>query len=190
MGDGHPYAGPGRQFHAPKGQALIDTQQNLPRTATWRVPMPDSRVRCKVSVLFSPTPGTTNAALPIDVTLAAAKIWGCLAEEDFAGRIAGPVPTQNVVVDPTTGLLVTRAAPLSIPSDAGVMGWSREFVTAGDNLYFELTATLIPGTPGRWMLYTRYQPDGLYLPQDEWDQIRALCDPFIVTRILGAGGNV
>jgi len=133
-------------------------------------------------------PKTTNAALPIDITGGSHTIWMCLAEEDFGGRIAGPVPTQNVVVDPATGLLVTRAAPLTIPSDAGVMGFSREFVTAGDNLYGELVTGYVAAAPGRWMLYTRYQPDGLYLPADEWQQITSLAQPQVITRV-GAGNS-
>lgn len=187
--DGHPYSGPGRQFHAPPGKVLTDFAAAGTGTATFRVPMPDSRVRCKVSLVYDLKPRTSNAALPVDITGVSHTIWMCLAEEDWTGRVAGPVPTSNVIVNPTTGLLVSRASPLVIPSDAGVMGFSREFVTAGDNLYGELASGFVAAAPGRWMLYTRYQPDGLFLPEDEWTAIKAFCTPEVITKVQSGGGN-
>ena len=186
--DGHPYAGLGRQFHVPKPQILSDFGAAGTGTAVFRVPLPDSRVRCKVTLLYDVVPKTTNPSLPIDITGTSHTIWMCLADDDFQGRVAGPVQTQNVVVNPATGLLVTRAAPLTIPSDAGVMGFSREFVSAGDYLYGELATGFVASAPGRWMLYTRYQPEGLYLPPDEWAAITALARPDIITKV-GAGNS-
>jgi hypothetical protein len=98
------------------------------------------------------------------------------------------VPTQNIIVNPSTGVLVTRAAPLAIPSDAGVMGFSREFVSAGDNLYGELATGFVATAPGRWMLYTRYQPDGVRLSEDDWQQIVGLAQPQVIVK-LGAGNS-
>jgi hypothetical protein len=185
----HPYAGPGRQFYVPKPEVLSDITVGQ-ATAIFRVPMPDSRVRCKVSLVFDRVPTSSNTALPVDITGVNHSIWMCLAEEDFAGRVAGPVPTQNIIINPTTGQLVTRAAKLVIPSDAGVMGFSREFVTAGDNLYGELDTTGVGGAAnGRWMLYTRYQPDGMVLPEDEWQRITAMCVPQVIQVALNGSPN-
>jgi hypothetical protein len=184
----HPYTGPGRQFLAPKPQVLADFGASGTGTAKFRIPMPDSRVRCKVSLIYDVVPTSANTALPRDITGVSHTIWMCLAEESYQGRIAGPVPTQNIIINPGTGVLVTRAAPLTIPSDAGVMGFSREFVTAGDNLYGELTTGFVAAVPGRWMLYTRYQPDGIYLPPDEWQQIVGLCRPDVIVAV-GAGNS-
>jgi hypothetical protein len=188
--DGHPYSSRPRQFYAPRPDILTDlVGGGSPVKATFRVPMPDSRVRCKVTVLYSPVPQGNDFALPVDITGFNSAIWLGLEEIDWAGRVAGPVPVTNLIVNPTTGLLVTRAAPLAIPSDANVMGFSEEFVTAGDQIFGELTTTYVPGAPGRWMLYTRYQPDGLYLPPDEWQEICNLCTPRAITRVVTGGGN-
>jgi hypothetical protein len=190
--EGHPYTGTfggARQFHVPKAEVLSDFgAAGGPSTAIFRVPLPDSRVRCKVTLLYDAVPKTTNAALPYDITGTNHTIWMCLEDISFQGRQASPVPIQNVVVNPATGLLVTRAAPLVIPSDAGVMGFSREFVSAGDSLYGELVTSFVAASPGRWMLYTRYQPDGQYLPPDEWQAIVGLCRPVVIAKV-GAGNS-
>jgi hypothetical protein len=188
--EGHPYSNGyrSRQFHAPKGQVLSDFGAVGTGTAVFRVPLPDSRVRCKVTLLYDPVPKTTNLALPQDITGVTHSIWMALEDVSFAGRQDAPVPVQNVVVNPTTGLLVTRAAPLVIPSDPGVMGFSREFVSAGDSLYGELVTGYVAAVPGRWMLYCRYQPDGLYLPPDEWQEVVGLARPQVIVAV-GAGNS-
>lgn len=188
--DGHPYSNGyrSRQFHAPKGQVLSDFGAAGTGTAQFRVPLPDSRVRCKVTLLYDAVPKTTNAALPYNITAISHTVWMCLEDVSFAGRQDAPVPIQNVIRDPVTGLLVTRLAPLIIPSDPNTMGFSREFVSAGDSLYGELATGFVATAPGRWMLYTRYQPEGLFLPPDEWQEIVGLCRPQVIVAV-GAGNS-
>lgn len=186
--DGHPYSTLGRQFYAPRPDILSDLAANATNVkATFRVPMPDSRLRVKVSLIYSPVPGVT---IPFDIgTVNSHAIWMGLEEIDWAGRIAGPIPTINVIRNPTTGLLVTRAAPLVIPSDVNVMGYSQEFQSAGDQIFGELTTTFVAAAPGRWMLYTRYQPDGIVLPEEEWQEITNLCTPRVIIKQVSGGGN-
>jgi hypothetical protein len=189
----HPYEDAVRQFHAPRPDVLIDTVLGIQAKALFRVPVPDSRLRVKVAVFFSPVPSSiTSGGLPIDIRSQwPSTIWLGLEEIDFAGRIAGPVPVQNLIVNPTTGLLVTRAAPLTIPSDANVMGYSQEFQTGGDQIVGELVTTFSApqNQNGRWMLYTRYQPDGLSMPPDEWESVKKFCTPRVVSTTGATGGG-
>jgi hypothetical protein len=186
--NGHPYEHVNKQFYAPRPDVLSDLAATATGVkATFRVPVPDSRLRVKVSVIYCPVPGVT---IPFDIgTVNSHYLWLGLEELDWAGRIAGPIPTQNLIINPATATYYTRAAPLVIPSDVNVMGFSQEFQTAGDQIFGELTTTFVAAAPGRWMLYTRYQPDGLWLPPDEWEAVKGLCTPRVIVKQISGGGN-
>lgn len=184
----HPYEGQGnRQVRFPKVLTLADIASAGTGTAQFRIPMPDSRLRVAVSLVYDVVPNAN--AYPPDITGVSHTIWMGLESIVLDSRRAGPIPTSNVIINPTTGAFVTRAAPLAIPSDAGVLGFSREFVTGGDQIFGELKTGFVAANPGRWLLYTRYQPDGLYLPPDEWDEVKGMCTPQIVQAAVVGGGN-
>lgn len=140
-----------------------------PYTSTFRVPIPDSRLRVKLSVLFIPgAGGAPNAA-----SLGASTLWLYEADADLSGLSGITIPATDIVG--------TSAVPLVIPASADLGGYSREFVTAADAIEGVLTST--PGGPmiGTWMLQTRYQPDAVRFTFEEWDQIKAGCNPQLKT---------
>jgi hypothetical protein len=95
---------------------------------------PDSRVRCKVTIL----PSNPN----VDLFGSGLKVWIGGVEEDQSG----PSGSEFIVVN-SIGPAVTRAAPQAFPLDAGLQGYSREFVTSIDLLRVELTIpALAPAT--------------------------------------------
>jgi|SRR6516164_2718034 hypothetical protein len=139
--------------------ATIKAGEGVSKDTNFQVPYPDSRLRCKVSLLFRPlVAGVTSTAL----------LW--LAEYDFddSGRNGEDVPLVNLAGS-------TSAAPLSIPFDAGLSGWSREFVSAADYIGGRLTVN--DDADGDWVLQTRYQPEAVSFSQEEWDEIRSQCNP-------------
>jgi len=142
-----------------------------------RVPTPDSRCRVKISLIYVPGDGD----LPTDVT-GAATVWiaGC----DYDQRGVGGGGGRTL---PVTNVEGTKAAPTAIPKAVGLVGYSREFVTAADCLEVSVAITSITGIgSGAWMLQTRIQPDAVTLEWKEWEQIRALFNPMN----LSAQGSV
>ena len=132
---------------------------------TWTVMTPDSRLRTKVTLLFSATPPYT---LPEDLTGLGATLWLYESEQDYGGGNAGLVP--SVALDGST-LLV----PIAIPKSVGLAGYSREFVTAGDAIQGQIKIATPAGFIGKIVLQARWQPDGQRLPADEWEEIETLC---------------
>ena len=141
-----------------------------------RVPTPDSRCRVKLSVSFVPANGANVADITGPTTL---WIAGCDYDQGGTGGGGGrTIPVTNVEG--------TKAAPTPIPSAAGLLGYSREFVTAADCLEAVFTTGSLTGPKGAWMMQTRIQPDAVTLDWKEWDEIRRLFLPFNV----GGQGSV
>lgn len=135
-----------------------------------RLPVPDSRTRVKLTVMFVPTAGIANP----DLTGDGDKIWVAAYDEDATGGGGG----RTV---PVTDVEGTQAAPTSFPASAGLLGYSREFVTAADWIEAEVTLTS-PPVAGAWTLQTRIQPDAVSFSWDEWDQIRRAFQPEVTLR--------
>jgi len=144
-------------------------------TTTVLIPTPDSRCRVKVSVLFVPSQGTN----PADIT-GPSTIW--IAACDYDQKGIGGGGTRTI---PVTNVEGTEAAPTSIPAAAGLLGYSREFVTAADCLQAQFTTGSL-AFPGFWVLQTRIQPDAVTLEWGEWDEIRRLFLPLN----LGSTGSI
>lgn len=141
-----------------------------------RVPTPDSRCRVKLSILFVPTSGEA----PDDIT-GNSTLWAAACDYDQKGIAGGGGRTI-----PETNLVGTEAAPTAIPVSAGLLGYSREFVTAADVIEANFATQTISGVQGAWVLQTRIQPDAVTLDWVEWDEIRRLFLPLS----LGAQGAV
>lgn len=135
-------------------------------TTILRIPTPDSRCRVKVSIVYVPADSNN----PTDIT-GFTTVWiaGC----DFDQRGVGGGGGRSL---PVTNVEGTEAAPTAIPKAAGLLGYSREFVTAADCLEVSFTTATISGQ-GTWVLLTRLQPDAVTLDWKEWEQIRALFNP-------------
>jgi hypothetical protein len=139
--------------------ASIKSGDGVTKTTNFQVPYPDSRLRCKISLLFRPL---------VDGTTPTATLW--LAEYDFddSGRDGADVPLVDLAGS-------TSATPLSIPFNAGLNGWSREFVSAADYIGGRLVVN--DEVDGDWVLQTRYQPEAVSFSPEEWDEIRSQCNP-------------
>lgn len=138
-------------------------------TVAFRVPVPDSRLRVKISIMFIPVAGN----YPLTGIASAGTLWLSEAEDDDSGVQGGTIPCTNIEG--------TSAAPTSIPAANGLLGYSREFVSAGDNIQGVFNVT--PGGPmvGSWVLQTRYQPEGVRFTPEEWNEIVPQCNPNLTT---------
>lgn len=185
----HLYASRTRKVHYPKSVVLTDLN-GIPDAgpAIFRVPLPDPRVRALVTVVYDLLPGI-SATPPVYSPLGATTLWLGL-EQYTDGRQNSPIPVGDLITNPTTGLLVPRSSPLSIPTNAGLMGWSQEFVSIGDQVLGEVFTTYSATPKGRWMLFTRYAPEPGYNPSDdEWLEIVGLATPHAVQALKTGGGN-
>jgi hypothetical protein len=133
------------------------------KTSTFQVPFPDSRLRVKISLLFKRTPsGSTVGTSPT------ATLWLAECDIDDSGMQGDEVPLTNIEG--------TFLAPTAIPADAGLLGYSREFVSAADYIQGVLRMTG-SGVTGYWVLQTRYQPQSVSFSAEEWGLITAHCNP-------------
>lgn len=170
-----------RQIHMPSPIILCTNsgvgESPLTYSTRLRVPTPDSRCRVKLSILFVPTAGEA----PDDIT-GNSTLWIAACDYDQKGVGGGGGRTI-----PETNLVGTEAVPLAIPAAAGLLGYSREFVTSADCIEATFaTQSILGGVAGTWVLQTRIQPDAVTLDWQEWDEIRRLFLPLN----LGGQGSV
>jgi hypothetical protein len=124
-----------RQKYVPKREllAILTGGAGDGGVASCVIKTPDSRVRTKVTVVPSDT--------SVDLSAAGLKIWIGGIELDASG----PDGAEFVVTDAIPGVL--RSVGQAYPQNAGLQGYSREFVTSIDELLLELTIPpLVPGT--------------------------------------------
>lgn len=154
-----------RQIFYSDPVVLADVQV-LPE-ATWNfdpflVMTPDSRLRAKVTVLWSPYPDFVG----VDLTTAGNTIYLEEVEQDYGGPFAGLIPC--------TAIEGTSTAPTAI-TQGDLSGYSREFVTAGDAIRGFVQLGVVVPWNGQIVLQARWQPDGQRLPADEWEEITRFC---------------
>jgi hypothetical protein len=162
-------AGP-RQKYIPKRVLLaqLTGAAGAGGVAAFVVKTPDSRVRTKVTIVPS------NPS--VDLSAAGLKIWIGGVEFDASG----PDGAEFVVTNAIPG--VTRAAPQNFPQDAGLAGYSREFVTSIDALLVELT---VPTFAGLGALVRTFAADPSDVPEpDFWALANAAFTDADVGRIL------
>jgi hypothetical protein len=138
----------------------------------FRVPTPDSRLRVRLDVFFSPAAGVTP--VPSGLTNLFG-IWLYSTVLDRGGVSGRTIPVENVEG--------TEAALTTFPEADGLMGYSREFVTAAD--FIEGQANVGALSPNAiyagatWILQTRYQPNNVTFSAREWNEITAQCIPIL-----------
>lgn len=156
-------------FQAPP-VALITFSSGFsgPATRKFRVPIPDSRMRAKIGVLFVPDPG----GLP-DVAggYGTHTLW--LSEADKDRSVSG-------IAIPATNIEGTASAPTTIPATAGLGGYSREFVTAADFIDGTLTSTGGGPMLGTWILQVDLRPNAVRFTDDEWRKLIVRCSPYVL----------
>ncbi len=155
-----------QMIYRPKPKTLV--QAKGLSSGTWsgvvRVPVPDSRCRVKLTVVFYPRPG---GVIPVALKQIGT-IWVAGYDEDTEG-ISGSAG----MTEPVQDVEGTSTAPTLFPVSTGLAGYSREFVTAADWLEAVITIGHSTTVVGTWTLQTRIQPDaGANFGWQEWDQIR------------------
>jgi len=162
-------SGPAHQIYIPRFIRLATFSGAGFGTAVVKVPCPDSRLRVKVAVLFIPPAGTVIA--PSTFTNSQS-IWIYETETDESGVNGGDIPTTNVEG--------TEASPTSFPEADGLLGYSREFVTAADSLKIQVAFATSPAVAGSWVAQFRYQPNNVSFTAEEWNAITAKCVPCLM----------
>lgn len=138
-------------------------------SVAFRVPCPDPRLRTKITVAFAPVVGSSATALAATATL-----WLAEGEWDRSGASGRILRCTNVEG--------TQAAPTAIAT-AGLLGYSRELITAADTIEGVLTATVGSfDVLGSWMLQCRYSPQSVRFTDKEWDEITRQCNPSLTSR--------
>lgn len=152
--------------------AFLSAGSGVAGGGTFKVPVPDSRLRVKVSLIFVPNAGAT---LLSSLAAAAATIWLYDAEQDASGQSGIELPCANVEG--------TSAAPTAFPAANGLYGYAREFTTSADNIKGDWNATSF-GVVHALVLQVRYAPDSVRFSPEEWDEITRRCTPGRTTPLL------
>lgn len=137
-----------------------DAQQDV----LLRMRLPDSRLVAKFTLRAA------QSSAPPALVLAGRGLTLWLYEEEAdqanGGRYA-----------PCTDLAgSTSAAPINLPANAALGGFSREFVTSADAIgaRVRIPAQAPGGTAGQLYFQARFQPHvGRYMPPEEWNYIAA-----------------
>lgn len=143
------------------------------KTTNFRVPIPDSRLRVKVSCMFVYAANATRLA----VTGQGATLWLRESEIDDSGTSGDLVPCTDLAGS-------TQAAPIAIPQSAGLAGFSREFISAADYIEGTLAVATSVASAGYWVLQCRYQPNAVRFTPEEWDSITRGANPYAPSPIL------
>lgn len=175
-----PTAGEGpRQFEVARRRELVRFNSGAGGaggTVRFRVMTPDARLIAKVSLV-----GCSIGTGPGSVVLAGRgmTLWLAAVEEDQA-RGGRYIPVTDLAGS-------TQAAPINLPANSALGGFSREFVTSADAIEGEITvpAQAPGGVQGSLFLQTRWQPAAFRLmPWAEWDEVRRQCKSDPLTDLL------
>lgn len=130
------------------------------------VETPNVRARTRVNIVLTPVSGQ-NPQTTANTTVigTAATLWVCEKEKARDQRVQSS-PVKNVVG--------TGAAPLAVPTDTRLWGYSFEIETNGQELYGRFTppASAGAGAPAHsWHIIVRYEAV-VPLSAEEWRQFK------------------
>lgn len=129
------------------------------QTGTYRLTVPDSRLKVVQSITFAPAHGER---VPNDVSVTVPQLWVKAKAKDRSGRLG---------YDPgVTNVLGTQAAPINIITTAGLQGYSLETDGSGAD-YFEGRFSALAGgamPSGSWYVEAIYQPYMYQFTEREW----------------------
>jgi len=159
----------------PQVLATTHGEEGLGGTVRFRVYTPDSRLRVKISLIFT----RDDPASDDPITAAVFGIYLGAEENDRSGSGQGPILVTDILRD-AAGNVVHQSGPLTIPEDAGLQGFSYEFVTSADSVLgiFTIAETAVQG---KWVLQCRWQPDGQRLADDDWEWVKRGCHATTLT---------
>jgi hypothetical protein len=141
-------------------------------TITFHVRTPNVRMRTRVALVLVPVADTTidtDSALNTTILDAGfpGSVWGANVQQ-LHENTRKSVPTMNVAG--------TKAAPVSIPTDAGLWGWEGQWETAGDDLLFRFVPPRAKAgntVAAAWHVVVSYEAVQR-LSAEEWQQMRQL----------------
>lgn len=179
--------GQGRQIHVLRPLTLMQfagSSEGNNGSASFRIEVPDSRLRVNVALLGQATDGSNNILGGKGLTL-----WLRAVEDAIDG--GGAVPITNLWGTGTT------AAPIpgyidntgTAVADPDLGGWGKEFVTSGRAIEGTINypSTVNTGA-GLLVLQVRYTPEAIRFPRDEWDEIRKACARNLIGDVLQFAG--
>ncbi len=143
-----------------------------PDTAKFRAMNPDSRVRLKITVAYVDEQAAVSSILAMTTHL-------YLGEEEHLATRGRRVLCTDILRD-STGTVVTQSSPLVIPEDAGLQGFTTEFVTAADSILGIFDTLSAGGRDGWWIVNARWQPDGQRLCDGDWEFVKRKCHLLMV----------
>jgi hypothetical protein len=180
--------GQGRQIHYLRALPLMTfiNSGSVTGSVSFRVDVPDSRLRVNVALLAQCTDGGSPASL---IGAKGLNMWLRATEDSI--ETGDPAPITNLwgtgaqpapipgYIDPQTGLYA---------ADANLGGWGKEFVTIGNAIVGTVNYPgADPTGAGQLVLQVRYIPEAIRFPRDEWDEIRRQCGRKILgLPLLGA----
>lgn len=152
-----------------------------PNNCKFRVMNPDSRVRLKITVMFVRDAGASASILTMPTTL-------YLGEEEQNKKNGKRVLCTDILRD-AAGNVIHQSGPLTIPEDAGLEGFTTEFVTAADSILGIFTTSSDAGGTfdGHWLAQARWQPDGQRLCDEDWEYVRRKCHLELVSEPFRPG---
>jgi hypothetical protein len=128
-------------------------------TRQFRVTLPGCPVRFKLTLNFIPandTPPTGGLA---------GTLWLYEAEDDTSGMLGGTIPCVDIEGH--------SDAPATVPKHVGLWGYSKEFLTAADNIEGIFTCVGNDQTVGTWTIQARVQPAAIAYTAEEWEKVRS-----------------
>jgi hypothetical protein len=153
------------------------------QTTKFRAMNPDSRVRLKVSVMF-----VRDSTNPVGAPVTTMPSTLYLGEEEQSKKGGRRVLCTDILRD-AAGNVIHQSAPLTIPEDPGLEGFTTEFVTAADSILGIFATSSPGGFSGHWHLQARWQPDGQHLCAGDWDAVRRKCRLVNVGDPIAGGGG-
>lgn len=128
---------------------------------------PNVRVRTRVVFALVPTASTVDTDTALNTTMlgGTGTLWGAIVQR-VRDNTRKSVPVQDVAG--------TKAAPLAIPTNAGLWGYALEIETCGDDLQFIFSPPLAKAgntVAGAWHVLVNYEAVQR-LSDEEWQQMR------------------
>jgi hypothetical protein len=143
----------------------------------FRVEVPDSRLRVKISIIGKPTAGNGSSFIGTK----GLTLWLRAVEDSIQGGDAVPVTNlwgTSATPGPIPGELDNTGTPVAVTT---LGGFSKEFVTAADAIVGTINYPAAVDTDtGLLLLQVSYVPEPFRVPAEEWREIEGQCRASII----------
>jgi len=146
------------------------TQSTVHPAIDFTVKTPNVRMRVKVSLTLEPAAASSvNVDTDANTTViaAAGTLWASLK---------GRTLNSNRRQSPAANVVGTGAAPLSVPTDTRLWGYTFEAETNGEEIFCHFTppnTAAAPAAASVWVASVRYEAVGARLSKEEWESFRS-----------------